>query len=127
MKMNKAKLRQCGINYDQGMLYFAGDEALYLEYLEKMLHYDFCTDMREKLSAENPEESIYAADRYKALANYICAPEIVNAVSSIRIALKAGKPDRVEEKLARIGGELDKMRSIMGVTEISTEVEGIDF
>lgn len=114
--MNKDKLIQAGIDYDEGAERFGGNAAIYEKYLIKFFSYEY----QEKIASQLAQGDIAGAFRtvhdLKGAAGNLSLNRCYRALCALTELLRAQDPNVVyENELAQVNLWYDRAKS--AVTE----------
>lgn len=94
--MDAEKLKECGIDYNKGILFFGKDVELYEKYIAEFAQEDMLEDAIKCLENDNVKGAFASVHKLKALVEYIKIPAADEMVHELTETLREGKTDGVE-------------------------------
>lgn len=88
--MNVERLKACGIDYEEGLERFSGNEQLYLKYLNKLLNINTYYEMREAALQGEIEEAFAAAHKLKAFIGNLSIGHFYDKIKILTEEFRAG-------------------------------------
>lgn len=89
-KMKIDRLKAVGIDYEEGLERFSGNEQLYIKYLNKLLTVDTYEKMREAALAGEIQEAFAAAHKLKAFIGNLSISHFYDKIKNLTEEFRAG-------------------------------------
>lgn len=97
--MNEYRLKECGIDYDRGIIYFGNDKELYERYLLKFIDQDYLEEAINYLKVGDVENAFASIHKLKSLVDYIRITQGEEMIHMVTESLRAGKSEGVMDGL----------------------------
>lgn len=117
--MNIDKLKSWGIDYEEGLDRFSGNEKLYLKHLKKMLTNDTYTAMREAALNGEVQKAFEAAHRLKAFVGNLSIIRFYDMLKVLTEELRAGVKRDYRPDIEQLDQEYEKiLQAIRSVDDV---------
>lgn len=107
--MNIDKLKAVGIDYEEGLERFSGNEQLYIKYLNKLLAIDTYEEMREAALAGKIQEAFEAAHKLKAFIGNLSISHFYDKIKTLTEEFRAGVARDYGPDFEKLDLEYDKI------------------
>ena len=101
--MDKEKLKAYGVDYENAVKRFAGNEALYEKFLKKLTEDDHLA-MKE----ERYEDVLEAVHALKGVAGTLGMTELFQAASEVVASIRKNEISHLQEQMAKVHTEFEK-------------------
>lgn len=105
-KMNREKLIDAGIDYDQGVNRFAGKQDIYEKFLKKLFEKQLMEDLKIKLKEKNYEEAFRIAHDLKGTSGNLSVTLFYKKICEIVENLRE---ERNEESLLNLFNQAEML------------------
>ena len=101
--MNKEKLKAYGVDYENAVKRFAGNEALYERFLKKLTE-----DNHLAIGEERYEDVLEAVHALKGVAGTLGMTELFQAASVVVASIRKNEISHLQEQMAKVHTEFEK-------------------
>ena len=108
MDMDKEKLKAYGIDYEDAVKRFAGNEALYEKFLKKLTGDDHLAIGEQALKEERYEDVLEAVHALKGVAGTLGMTALFEASSVVVASIRNNEISHLQEQMARVHTEFEK-------------------
>lgn len=91
--MNREKLIQAGVDYDEGVERFGGNSAVFEKYLAKFFAGGYLEQIEKQLAAGDIADAFRATHDLKALAGNLSINHCYQAICALTEQLRSQRPD----------------------------------
>lgn len=117
--MNIEKLKAYGIDYDEGLERFSGNEQLYIKYLRKLLTLDTYEKMREAALKGEIQEAFELAHNLKAFVGNLSVGSFYDRLKALTEEFRAGVKKDYQEDMKKLDQEYEKiLQAIRGIEDV---------
>lgn len=107
--MNIEMLKANGIDYDEGLERFSGNEQLYSKYLRKLLTSNIYLEMRAAALNGDIQEAFEAAHKLKSFLGNLSIGHFYDQIKILTEELRAGVSKDYQVEFARLDQEYDRI------------------
>lgn len=106
--MDKEKLKAYGVDYENAVKRFAGNEALYEKFLKKLTEDDHLAIGEQAMKEERYEDVLEAVHALKGVAGTLGMTELFQAASVVVASIRKNEISHLQEQMARYIQNLKK-------------------
>lgn len=92
--MNREHLKQCGIDYEDGLTRFCDNAAMYEKYLGRLTGLTLYDEMKQNIAGGEFELAFESCHKLKAFIGNLSIPELYEAICGLTELLRARPLDR---------------------------------
>lgn len=107
--MKIEKLKAYGIDYEEGLERFSGNQQLYIKYLKKLLTLDTYKEMRELALKGELQPAFEAAHKLKAFVGNLSVGYFYDNLKALTEDLRAGVDKDYRRDIERLDWEYEKI------------------
>ena len=112
--MDKEKLKAYGIDYENAVKRFAGNEALYERFLKKLTEDDHLAIGEQAMKEERYEDVLEAVHALKGVAGTLGMTELFQAASEVVASIRKNEISHLQEQMAKGHTEFEKFAEQSG-------------
>lgn len=117
--MNIDELKSWGIDYEEGLDRFSGNEKLYLKHLRKLLSNDTYTAMREAAINGEVQKAFEAAHKLKAFVGNLSISCFYDMLKALTEDFRAGVSRDYRPDIEKLDQEYEKiLQAIRSVDDV---------
>lgn len=117
--MNIEKLKAGGIDYEEGLERFSGNEQLYLKYLRKLLASDTYKEMKDAALKGEIQEAFEAAHKLKAFVGNLSISHFYDKLKALTEDFRAGVKRDYRPDIEKMDEEYEKiLQTIRGIEDV---------
>lgn len=117
--MNIEKLKAGGIDYEEGLERFSGNEQLYGKYLKKLLTIDTYEEMREAVLQGELQKGFELAHKLKAFIGNLSIGYFYDRLKALTEELRAGVQKDYRQDIEKLDREYEKiLQAIRGMEDV---------
>lgn len=106
--MNKEKLKAYGVDYENAVKRFAGNEALYERFLKKLTEDNHLAIGEQAMKEERYEDVLEAVHALKGVAGTLGMTELFQAASVVVASIRKNEISHLQEQMAKVHTEFEK-------------------
>jgi HPt (histidine-containing phosphotransfer) domain-containing protein len=106
--MEKEKLKAYGIDYENAVKRFAGNEALYEKFLVKLTKDDHLAIGEQALAEGRYEDVLEAVHALKGVAGTLGMTDLFEAASQVVASIRKQELSHLPEQMAKVRAEFEK-------------------
>ena len=125
--MDKEKLKAYGVDYENAVKRFAGNEALYERFLKKLTEDDHLAIGEQAMKEERYEDVLEAVHALKGVAGTLGMTELFQAASEVVASIRKNEISHLQEQKAKVHTEFEKACGISYYDFIAKMPEGYGF
>lgn len=111
--MDKEKLIESGIDYENAVRRFAGKKELYEKYLAQFAEDDHMAKAMEALKKKDYQDLLEQVHTLKGVVGTLGMTALFQACSKVVDAIRADKTSNMEELMERAEKEYEKMLAVL--------------
>ena len=111
--MDLEALKNAGIDCENGIRRFAGNEALYGKYLRQFLQDGHLQDGFAAMERKDPAGMFEAVHAFKSIVGTLGMTELFTRCSAVVEALRAGKTDNLPELMRQTKEEYERIYTVV--------------
>ena len=100
--MDKEKLKAYGVDYENAVKRFAGNEALYEKFLKKLTEDDHLAIGEQAMKEERYEDVLEAVHALKGVAGTLGMTELFQAASEVVASIRKNEISHLQEQMAKV-------------------------
>ena len=100
--MNKEKLKAYGVDYENAVKRFAGNEALYERFLKKLTEDNHLAIGEQAMKEERYEDVLEAVHALKGVAGTLGMTELFQAASVVVASIRKNEISHLQEQMAKV-------------------------
>lgn len=117
--MNTELLKRNGIDFEEGLERFSGNEKLYIKYLRKLLDSDIYQQMRQAALAGEIEQAFTAAHKLKAFIGNLSISHFYDKLKALTEEFRAGTDRDYRPDFEKLDLEYEKiLQAIRGIEDV---------
>lgn len=117
--MNIEKLKAAGIDYEDGLERFSGNEQLYVKYLKKLLTIQTYGEMREAVLEGDVQKAFEAAHKLKAFVGNLSISSFYDKLKELTEEFRAGVKRDYRLDLEKLDLEYEKiLQAVRGIGDV---------
>lgn len=117
--MDIEKLKASGIDYEEGLERFSGNDQLYVKYLKKLLTVDTYKEMRESVLNGDIQHAFETAHKLKAFIGNLSIIHFYDKLKGITEDLRAGVKRDYTKDIENLDQEYEKiLQAIRGIEDV---------
>ena len=106
--MDKVKLKAYGVDYENAVKRFAGNEAFYERFLKKLTEDDHLAIGEQAMKEERYEDVLEAVHALKGVAGTLGMTELFQAASEVVASIRKNQISHLQEQMAKVHTEFEK-------------------
>lgn len=106
--MKKQRLKEYGIDYENAIKRFAGNEALYEKFLVKFTEDDHLQIGEEAMRNQQYEDTMEAVHALKGVAGTLGMMDLLHACSHVVAKIRNNELENLEEAMQKVRQEFEK-------------------
>lgn len=107
--MNIEILKAAGIDYEEGLERFSGNDRLYAKYLKKLLLSDTYREMREEALRGDIQEAFESAHKLKAFVGNLSIGHFYDVLKELTDEFRAGVKRDYQPDMVKLDREYEKI------------------
>ena len=115
--MDKEKLKAYGVDYENAVKRFAGNEALYERFLKKLTEDDHLAIGEQAMKEERYEDVLEAVHALKGVAGTLGMTELFQAASEVVASIRKNEISHLQEQMAKVHTEFEKACEAVSCTD----------
>lgn len=117
--MNIEKLKASGIDYEEGLERFSGNEQLYVKYLKKLLTVNTYEEMREAVLKGDLQEGFESAHKLKAFIGNLSIGYFYDKLKALTEELRGSVQKDYRQDIEKLDKEYEKiLQAIRGIEDV---------
>jgi len=111
--MNIQRLKEHGIDYEDGLRRFSGHSAIYEKYIKRLYQLDFYEDLKTSLEKKDVQGAFESAHKLKTFIGNLSIPILFQEISQLTDILRSGTLEGTEEAMIDIDDRFTDLESVI--------------